>query len=121
MARYLLEHMPAVRRHEAAGDIHREVTAAVRRAWVVIDNPPPRVYGGPCPVCRTDLLTAPGRPQVTCTGCGTTHDIAERQASMRDELESSLVTAVTLMILPGIARQARQRRHDPRVGVPAPA
>ena len=103
MALWLARHMHQVRRHEAAADIVAEVTAAVRAATRVIDRPAQRVYAGPCPACRTDLLAPPGRTQVTCTGCGTTHDIAERQAHMRDQLDDYLGTATyAAAILPGI-------------------
>ena len=103
MALWLHARLAQVRQHEAAGLIHHEVTAAVERGWQAVNRPAPRVYAGPCPHCRTDLLSRPGHTQVTCTGCGTTHDIAERQAHMRDQLDDYLGTAVyASAILPGI-------------------
>jgi hypothetical protein len=95
--------MPQVRQHEAAADILAEVTAAVRQAVRAIDRPAQRAYAGPCPACHTDLLFKPGHTRVTCTGCGTTYDIAERQEHMRTQLDDYLGTATyAAAILPGI-------------------
>ena len=129
MALWLARHMHQIRRHEAAADIVAEVTAAVRAATRAIDRPAQRVYAGPCPHCRTDLLSKPGHTQVTCTGCGTTHDIGTRQAHMRDQLDDYLGTATyAAAILPGIGIHvsagtirvwASRHRLEVRVVVPA--
>ena len=129
LALWLIQHMDRVRRHEAAGDMVTEVRAAAARGWQVVNRPPQRVYAGPCPRCRTDLLTQPGRTQVTCSGCGTTHDIQERQDHMRTQLDDYLGTATyAAAILPGIGIHvsagtirmwASRHRLEVRVVVPA--
>jgi hypothetical protein len=92
LALYLARNMDRLRQHEAAADICREVTAAVRHATRVIDRPPQRVYAGPCD-CGRDLLTKPGRTLVSCPACGATYDIQARVEWMRSELHDYLVTA----------------------------
>ena len=104
MAGWLARHIGRIRQHPAAGDIVTEITAAVHQGWAVIDHKPPqRVYAGPCPHCGRDMPAKPGHTHVTCMGCGTVHNIAERQAHMRDQLDDYLGTAVyASAILPGI-------------------
>jgi ribosomal protein S27E len=103
MAVWLHAHLACIRQHQAAGDMLGEVRDAVERGWQVTDKPRQRVYTGPCPGCGTDLLTWPGHTRVTCTGCGTTYDIAERQEHMRTQLDDYLGTAAyASAILPGI-------------------
>jgi hypothetical protein len=92
MALWLHGHLAQVRQHEAAGDIHREVAQAVDRGWQAVNRPAPRVYGGPCPHCRTDLLSKPGRTLAACNACGASYGIAERQEWMRGQLEDMLGT-----------------------------
>jgi hypothetical protein len=102
MALWLARNMDRVRRHEAAADICREVTAAVRHATRVIDRPPQRVYAGPCD-CGRDLLTKPGRTLVSCPACGATYGIAERIEWMRSRLDDHLGSAAyAAAVLPGI-------------------
>jgi hypothetical protein len=102
MALWLARHMDRVRQHEAAADIVREVTAAVRHATRVIDRPPQRVYAGPCD-CGRDLRGWPGRTLVSCEACGATYGIAERQEWMRNRLDDHLGSAeYAAGVLPGI-------------------
>ena len=80
------------RQHEAAGEMVRQVTMAVRQAQRVIDRPAGRVYAGPCD-CGLDLYARPGQPHVTCRGCGAVHEVASRQEWMRAQLDDHLGNA----------------------------
>jgi hypothetical protein len=93
MALWLHGRLAQVRQHEAAGDIHREVSGAVERGWQAVNRPAQRVYAGPCDQCGMDLVTQAGRTLVTCAMCHATYGIAERQEWMRAQLHDYLVTA----------------------------
>lgn len=95
MGRWLRSRVDLISRHEAAGDIHEEITNAVRSGWRAVDRPPMRLFAGLCLVddCEGSLRAKPGAVDVMCPACGITHDVEERRAQMREDLDSMLCTA----------------------------
>jgi hypothetical protein len=69
MARWLHLRLDAIRQHEAAADIHDEITSAVARAAVVVDRQPERTPAGTCEACGAQLLAELGADEVRCS-CG---------------------------------------------------
>lgn len=95
---WLLDNIDAIRLDEAAGEIHRDVTALIARVERAIDRRAPEVYAGPCNspdvrvsvhgdtlrpeagICGADLYGRLGQAVVTCDVCGAEYDVAERRA-----------------------------------------
>jgi|SRR5690625_256161 len=98
MSRFLLSRVDLIARHEAAGDIHDEITDAVRDGWRAVDRPSTRLFAGVCLVddCDEPLRARPGATDVMCRKCGITHDVEERRAQMRSDLDGMLCTATEI-------------------------
>lgn len=75
---YLTEAVPEIRRHDWAGEIHRELTTAVRKAQHHIDAPRDIRILGKClqlledlTPCEQPLKVDGSAPTTVCPGCGT--------------------------------------------------
>lgn len=89
----------------AAGMI-RDFRTAERKLRGLVDTAPPRWYAGKCSAplddtdeasttneCQVDLYARTQTGNITCPGCGATHDIASRREVLLAEAEDVLVTA----------------------------
>lgn len=74
------------------------VSFAVSACRRVIDLAPDRWYVGPCNgelegiVCGEQLYVTVGRGSITCSTCGTEHDVAERRTAMLEAADEMLLT-----------------------------
>lgn len=100
MTAWLLKRLDAIAMHEAAAEIHAEITDTAARIRYVIDRPADRLYAGTCGTafaeqhhCDEPLYAHPGSPVVRCADCGTVHDVAKRREAMLKRLDDRLVTA----------------------------
>lgn len=109
VADWLRRNLSGLRRHAEAGRAHDELTYAVRQARRAVDRPIEREVYGQCTAeledgssCPEYLYAPPGRPTVTCGGCGSVHDTAKRRAWMflyvRDRVDTirGVVACLTL-------------------------
>jgi len=115
MARFLRSRADLIAKHEAAADIHEEITTAVRDGWRAVDRPAMRLFAGICLVddCDATLRARPGAVDVVCPKCGITHDVAERRATMRADLDGMLCTAAEIgrlgLYFDGLDRERTKR------------
>lgn len=87
-ARWLLEHVDAVRLDEAGGDIFREITGLAEASLAAINPPPGLVFRGPCPTllrtskhgqaaeCGTALYADRELQFIVCDRCNVRHDVS---------------------------------------------
>lgn len=99
----------ALATHEAARDMHDEITAIVGAVERMVDRRADRAYLGTCGEwiddgdgefdchqCNGQLYARPNAPTVTCRVCGTRFDVANRRAWMLTAAEDQLLTAPDL-------------------------
>lgn len=96
LARWILRHEDTFRRHQDAAIAVEELVDAVRNARRAVDRPVVLVYRGRCDECAMDMYVPPQLPEVTCRGCGSTYDAAERRAWLVRKLESQLAPAAEI-------------------------
>jgi hypothetical protein len=90
--------LDAIRRHPQAADIVSGIGRAVKAAFRAIDRMQERQYLGTClasedgGTCHAELWVRPGAHQLTCTQCGTTHDVPARRADLIEQASDMLVT-----------------------------
>jgi hypothetical protein len=97
----------ALATHEAARDMHDEITAIVGAVERMVDRRADRAYLGTCGEwiddgdgefdchqCNGQLYARPNAPTVTCRVCGTRFDVANRRAWMLTDAEDQLLTAI---------------------------
>lgn len=89
-------------RHDI-GAIATTLDRHVGKCWYLTDRPPDRIFAGICSAttldgrqCYTWLYATPSKPVVTCTGCGTHHDVAERREVLRQAAEDVLANAAEI-------------------------
>lgn len=114
-AAWLADLPTLVSTHEAAREIHDEITAVVREVERMVDRRPDRLYLGTCGAwldehdhdarlayaiyggskreCDGQLYARPSAPVATCRKCEARWDVAERRAWMLDVAEDHLLTA----------------------------
>lgn len=122
MAAWLLGRLDDIARHEAADDMHAEITDTAARIRYVIDRPADRLYAGTCGtsfaeqhICAEPLYAHPGAAVVRCIDCGTVHDVATRREGMLQRLDDRLVTAaefarLATYLIADIGRSREQTR-----------
>lgn len=99
----LLQSIPQIRKHPAVSELVDEITDAIAQARRVVDRPADRVYLGQCMVetpdpdgrqvtCLAELWARAKASEVTCTVCGTEHEVAERRDKMLLKAEDMIVT-----------------------------
>lgn len=98
---WLLSHGPAVRRHEAGGELVDELLDSYARGMRAIDRPAERWYAGPCDGldgqhCGADLYARVGARIVACRSCEAEYDVAERREWLLDIAEDELLTAAEM-------------------------
>ena len=100
---WLLKHAESIRFDDAAAEIHDEITYAHRQVERAVDRSPERIYAGPCRqefaefCCVRDLYARPDG-EIVCDGhrgdregCKAEHNVADRNAFIRAELEGRLL------------------------------
>lgn len=100
LAAWLLARLGDIAMHEAASEIHAEITDVAARIRYVIDRPADRLYAGICGTafaeqhhCDEPLYAHPGASVVRCVDCGTAHEVTKRREDMLRRLDDRLVTA----------------------------
>ena len=102
-ARYLLAHVPEIRRHPAVVELVDEISDAIHQARRAVDRPADRVYLGQCLMetpdnegrqvtCLAELYARPQAHEVRCSVCSTEHPVAERRAWLLTRASDMLVT-----------------------------
>lgn len=86
LSRWLMWRTDGLAFVDMAPEFVRSVRAAVTTCRRVVDLPPERSYAGPCPECKRDLYHRPDAAEVKCSECGTTWDVGEVVAWMRDRI-----------------------------------
>lgn len=89
LSRFLLVHLPWLRRHPAAAEVLADVRGGVRRLEVSMDRAPEQLYAGPCTArvaddgtereCGHDLYAVPGSETVDCQACRAEYKLEERR------------------------------------------
>lgn len=100
IARWLLARLWRLQSAEWAPEVTEEVCAAVRAAWRAVDGRAARVFAGECGLvdpetgiaCEELLFATVGKAFATCRLCGIGHDVHERRAAMRADLEAKAYT-----------------------------
>lgn len=111
--RFVLDNVWWLRRRPEAPTAYDDLTAALRQIEHLIDTPAPRIYAGPCNVCRQDLYARAGAAQVECLACDMVYDMAQRReyllecASDRLERAGHIARAVTELGSPISAQRIR--------------
>ncbi|WP_116051697.1 hypothetical protein [Amycolatopsis palatopharyngis] len=119
--------------HPAAGELHDEITSAVRTVRRVIDRPADKVYLGQCgyevggEVCPEDLYCTPEQTWVHCPTCGSDWDTQARRKRLLEVAEDQLDTAtnisralsrlarpVSAAAIRGYAHRGKLTPHPPR-------
>jgi hypothetical protein len=72
---WLLEHMPAIRRHRDVEQMYDELTYAAKIVWRAIDRPADREFVQQCAICGHGVYAAPGADVAPCQRC---RAVAER-------------------------------------------
>lgn len=95
---WLLVYLPWLRRHNAAGDLHHEITTAVAKARRLIDAAPSKKYIGMCGntirevTCTNELWATDDDKVIRCRICQHDWDVEDRTthglASAMDRIES---------------------------------
>lgn len=120
IARWLLQWVSWIRRHEAAGDMVDEVGACIRRMYRAIDLTPERTLVGNCPECDTPLWCYEDDWTVECRTCGTEHEAFDVQVASLRRARDELHTAAQLsrmfkvggeFLSPDRIRKWRDRGH----------
>lgn len=89
--------MLSIQNRQWAGDLAREVRAAVEEGWAAVDRPPDLAVVGRCSECGYALYAPEGVDLVRCRNCGETAvRIDVREASLAESRK--LVTIVQLAI-----------------------
>lgn len=116
LARALAANIHNIARHQHAGQFLTELEHAVTAVDRTINRPIPPRYCGPCPTqqggthCgtrhertgelqRTALLAPREATQITCHTCGITHDIAEIERKLWDEVGQWLLTPAEILLV----------------------
>jgi hypothetical protein len=119
---WLLRRTSDMAMHEAAADIHDEITDTAARIHHVIDRPADRLYAGVCGTsfaeqhtCGEPLYAHPGAAVVRCVDCGTVHEVTKRRDDMLRRLDDRLVTAsefarLATYLIEDIGRSREQTR-----------
>src|ERR1019366_2669019 len=71
-AKFIAEHVWWLRKRPEAPEAFKDLTLADYRLERIIDRAEPRVYAGPCNICRKDLYARQGAAQVECHPCDMT-------------------------------------------------
>jgi hypothetical protein len=99
-AKFIAEHVWWLRKRPEAPEAFKDLTLADYRLERIIDRAEPRVYAGPCNICRKDLYARQGAAQVECHPCDMTYDMEGRRSwlleQVEDRLERSFVIARAL-------------------------
>lgn len=109
LARWLTRHTTTLLRHDNAHLAAAQIRDTVAAAWRAIDRPAERQYAGAC-TCGVHLYAHPGRPHVTCRGCGTTHDADLARTRMQDHLDGTLMTGAEIAHLAAYFGHADRER-----------
>lgn len=91
MARFLLARLDMIAMHEAASDIHSEITDATAAGWRAVDRVAERVFVGVCE-CGEWLYARPSSRLVECRGCARGYDVAESRDRLWQALDGQLMT-----------------------------
>jgi hypothetical protein len=107
---WLVRHMPALRVLPSVGQVADEIGVAVDLARRAIDQPPVRIYLGPCEAaitpaapdgptaCPTDLYGLTHAEEVTCPACGAAHVLARRREWLLGRARDRLAPIPTLSL-----------------------
>lgn len=123
VAEWLAVRVDGIAGHAELAEIAQDLIEHEHRAWRVIDRPPELSYAGQCDLCGSHLYAVTGAPLTTCSGCGTSHDVAMRRAALLKAASDRLVTAreaataLTTLELPVTMERIRQWVHRRRLVV----
>lgn len=95
MAGWLCDRLDLIRRHEAADELHYELTAEaglVKQSWLAVDRPPEVWFAGLC-ACGARLYAKPDARRIRCRGCGSTWNIQQRREWLIKASKDYLLTA----------------------------
>jgi hypothetical protein len=87
-----------IRRHPQVSEIVVGIGRAVKDAYRTIDRMQDRQYLGQCmaeddgAVCHAELWARPGAHQLTCSQCGTVHEVGARRAWLLEQAAGLLCT-----------------------------
>jgi hypothetical protein len=69
MARWLAERLDVIRQHEAATEMHDEITEAVARARAIVDRQPDKIGAGACDLCGAQMWADGDSDSAVCERC----------------------------------------------------
>lgn len=104
VARYLGAATGWARYRQSWPEFHTALRPLAGSVLRLIDQPPDRVYLGPCQtknpatgeMCWTDVLAKPSAVSGRCVSCGAVHDVATSRAWLLDSLEDVLLRPVEI-------------------------
>lgn len=79
-AKYLVDNIEALREQHWSQPLPAELSSLVRACTGLTAERNPRVFGGICPECETELYARKGDKEARCHGCGTTYEVAAWRA-----------------------------------------
>jgi hypothetical protein len=115
MANWLHARKGIIRQHHRAADLKRDLRHRLDTAEATVDLKPPRLYAGPCPGCRADLLGEVGASVITCK-CGAVSEVSERRYVMGEALWDTLGT-VQWIVTAASALGVRLSEHTVRTWI----
>lgn len=79
--------------HPAGGGIADELALITAAAWRCIDQPPTRLYAGPCNTgdCQADLYHRRGSHHIRCRSCSATHIVSDRSRWIMETVAGMLL------------------------------
>ena len=98
-AKYLSAHVHDLRLISGTADFVDEIKNEYLRIKRIIDRPPPKWYIGKCLTeadgkkCQNEIYASTSKGFVTCSDCGTRHNIEQRRADLIEKAYSLSVTA----------------------------
>jgi hypothetical protein len=98
LAAWLIGHFGAILTDVSAGQLADEIGYARMSVQRCIDQPPEKVFVGPCDDCGRDLYANPRKAEVECRNpdCLRVYDITKRQDWLLSLAEDQLMTATAL-------------------------
>ncbi|TDE03452.1 hypothetical protein [Jiangella asiatica] len=115
MGRFLLGRMDMIASHEAAVEIHDQITRACSSAWHVVDRAAPRLFVGVCDwvsqedrsseavfghvaiPCGSWLYAKVGAKEVSCPKCGRAYDVRVSRDRLWEALSDVLMTIAEIV------------------------
>lgn len=99
MARWLMWRVDGLMLSELGAEAVDEITRLSERGTRLVDRPADKWYAGPCNAtedCATELYAKTKAGNISCPGCGSTYDIAQRRSFLLESAEDVLADATVL-------------------------